>query len=405
GRGAAARAGGAAGTCAPPPVGGGGVEDSQRLSPAMREHFRTAKKNIDANIIHHSGGVAAPRGGSGKFPYSSPLILPKCATMQNSSGLPKLSPFLLKPLFAWIPEYLFPELALAGIPCPRCGKRGSPDGWNPKGPRRVFMEEDVGYIIGFRYKCERCVEYNGTVEESEEGPTSFNAWDVGCLDRLPDYVSKEFPFILTHRSGIDIRLVDRLADDLVHGKDFSAAAKYIRQAHTTKFMVNQLKYVSLADARRSSRVSLFGAAPVPEKFGSFDDTEKYSGAVPSDYYLRDVWRTYFSELPVLEVEGVKWTRKDYLHRVHQRWDGTVLAGDASFKFAKIIRLGATAHGERTRPVHGIFTVFNEYEQVFWQRPMKSNALGELMEELKLLFVGRYLRNGFKLPLLWNSGIC
>lgn len=44
-------------------------------------------------------------------------------------------------------------------------------------------------------------------------------------------------------------------------------------------------------------------------------------------------------------------------------------------------------------------------QVFWQRPMKSNALGELMEELKLLFVGRYLRNGFKLPLLWNSGIC
>ncbi|CAB1111194.1 unnamed protein product [Ectocarpus sp. CCAP 1310/34] len=117
--------------------------------------------------------------------------------------------------------------ALAGIPCSRCGKRGSPDGWNPKGPRRVFMEEDVGYIIGFRYKCERCVEYNGTVEESEQRPTSFNAWDVGCLDRLPDYVSKEFPFILTHRSGIDIRLVDRLTDDLVHGKGFSAAAKEV----------------------------------------------------------------------------------------------------------------------------------------------------------------------------------
>ncbi|CAM9368167.1 unnamed protein product [Ectocarpus sp. 4 AP-2014] len=124
----------------------------------MREHFRAVKKNIDADIIHHSGGVAAPRGGSGKFPYGSPLILPKCATMQNTSGLPKLSPFLLKPLFAWIPEYLFPELALAGIPCPRCGERGSLDGWNPKGPRPVFMEENVGCIIGFRYKCERCVE-------------------------------------------------------------------------------------------------------------------------------------------------------------------------------------------------------------------------------------------------------
>ncbi|CAB1107149.1 unnamed protein product [Ectocarpus sp. CCAP 1310/34] len=191
----------------------------------MRDHFRTVKKNIDANIIHHSGGVAAPRGGSGKFPYSSPLILPKCATMQNTS---------VRRLFdCWLSRFV-----------DRC-------------------------------KCERCVEYNGTVEESEQRPTSFNAWDVGCLDRLPDYVSKDFPFILTHRSGIDIRL-DRLADDLVHGKGFSAAAKHIRQAHTTKFMVYQLKYVSLADARRSSRVSLFGAAPVLEKFGSFDDTEKTS---------------------------------------------------------------------------------------------------------------------------------
>lgn len=86
-------------------------------------------------------------------------------------------------------------------------------------------------LFADRYKCERCVEYNGTVEESEQRPTSFNAWDVGCLDRLPDYVSKEFPFILTRRSGIDIRLVDRLADDLVHGKGFSAAAKYIRQVN------------------------------------------------------------------------------------------------------------------------------------------------------------------------------
>ncbi|CAN0537364.1 unnamed protein product [Ectocarpus sp. 12 AP-2014] len=138
--------------------------------------------------------------------------------------------------------------------------------WKPRGSVRRLFDRRLSRLFVFanRYKCERCVEYNGTVEESEQRPTSFNAWDVGCLERLPDYVSKEFPFILTRRSGIDTRLVDRLADDLVHGKGFSAAAKYIRQAHTTKFMVNQRKYVSLADARRSSRVRLFGAAPVPE---------------------------------------------------------------------------------------------------------------------------------------------
>lgn len=105
--------------------------------------------------------------------------------------------------------------------------------WKPRGSVRRLFDRRLSRLFVFanRYKCERCVEYNGTVEESEQRPTSFNAWDVGCLERLPDYVSKEFPFILTRRSGIDTRLVDRLADDLVHGKGFSAAAKYIRQVN------------------------------------------------------------------------------------------------------------------------------------------------------------------------------
>ena len=36
-------------------------------------------------------------------------------------------------------------------------------------------------------------------------------------------------------------------------------------------------------------------------------------------------------------------------------------------------------------------------------PMKSNSLTELMGELKLLFYGRYVRNGFKVPVMCNSG--
>lgn len=141
--------------------------------------------------------------------------------------------------------------------------------------------------------------------------------------------------------------------------------KMLLQAYTTKFMVDQVKYTSLADARRSNVAGIFPSAPapVPKKFGSFDDSTKYCGAVPTEHYLRDVWRAYFSELPVLEVDGVVWTREDYLHRAFQRNDGRICGGDASFKFAKIIRCGARAGDERTRPVYGIFTVFNEYEQV------------------------------------------
>lgn len=80
-----------------------------------------------------------------------------------------------------------------------------------------------------RYTCDGCTAHNTTAIESERRPASFHAWDTACLERLPEYVSKEFPFILTHRSGIDISLGDRLADELVHGKGFASAAKYIGQ--------------------------------------------------------------------------------------------------------------------------------------------------------------------------------
>ncbi|CAB1117477.1 unnamed protein product [Ectocarpus sp. CCAP 1310/34] len=161
------------------------------------------------------------------------------------------------------------------------------------------------------------------------------------------------------------------------------------QAHTTKFM----------GIFRSTNL-----AKTPERFGSFDDSTKYGGAVPSEHYLRDVRRLYFSKLPVLEVDSVDWTLEEYHHRLMQRWDGDILGGDASFKFAKIIRLRAKAGEERTRPVYGSFTVFDEYEQVVWQRPMKTGALSELAEELKLFFM-RFVRNGFKVPTLWNTDDC
>eukprot|EP00903_Cladosiphon_okamuranus_P005395 g5383.t1 len=147
---------------------------------------------------------------------------------------------------------LFPELQ--AVPCPGCVGKGAPDGWNPKGPRRVFMEHDVAYIMGFR-----------------------------------------------------------------------VALVMLLQAHTTKFTVDQLKYTSLVNSRRTSS-GIFRSdnlAKTPERFGNFDDSTKYGGAVPSEHYLRDVWRLYFSKLHVLEV--------------------------------------------------------------VWQRPMKTAALSELVEDLKLFF--------------------
>ena len=62
----------------------------------------------------------------------------------------------------------------------------------------------------------------------------------------------------------------------------------MRQAHRARYMVDQLKYVSLAATRRSSRIRVVGVGPVPAKFGELDDRTKYCGAELTDHYLRDV---------------------------------------------------------------------------------------------------------------------
>jgi len=63
------------------------------------------------------------------------------------AGLPPLDPFYVKKVFVWVPEYIWGDIEW--IPCPHCGERAQPDGWNTE-PRRVFLEDDVCYMIGYR---------------------------------------------------------------------------------------------------------------------------------------------------------------------------------------------------------------------------------------------------------------
>ena len=53
----------------------------------------------------------------------------------------------LKKVFVYVLEYTWDEIE--HIPCPHCGGRAQPDGRNAEA-RRVFLEDDVCYIIGFR---------------------------------------------------------------------------------------------------------------------------------------------------------------------------------------------------------------------------------------------------------------
>ncbi|CAM9861512.1 unnamed protein product, partial [Ectocarpus fasciculatus] len=178
------------------------------------------------------------------------------------------------------------------------------------------------------------------------------------------------------------------------------------------YMAKYHSYVSLVNRCRGSIGEVLRAAAQEGRsdiatFGGFGDREGFNGAWPSDAYLRAVWHTWFYETPVIQAGGIRMTRDEYVQRVGQLVDGVILAEDASFKYAKVIRLTSGNQSKTNKPIQGIFTILNEYEQasVVFQKAMKTASVHDLKSDLKNLFINRYIGHGFKLPVLLFSDDC
>lgn len=158
-----------------------------------------------------------------------------------------------------------------------------------------------------RYVCRQCKAVNET--KSEDDPTrrttSFNAWDAGVLAKMDAFVANDFSFIETKRSAISKTVVNRLADDLVAGKGFSATANLICQAHMATYMKLYGSYASLVNCRRRRRAALFGSADNSEEIPRFGELDRlgFNSSCPSDHYLRDIWHKWFYEIPIVQVRG------------------------------------------------------------------------------------------------------
>ncbi|CAN0486499.1 unnamed protein product, partial [Laminaria digitata] len=205
-----------------------------------------------------------------------------------------------------------------------------------------------------RYYCKRCTDANQTKGKEERTTVSFNPWDADVLARMDDFVSMEFPFVLTKKAAICKNLVQRLSDDLLEGKGFAATSKSLEKAYSATYVKHLRLYVSLVDRRKAQLKGVYGkdadVGKIP-MFGRVGDPEGFNSNYPSVHYLRNVWHKWFFEIP------------QYLQRRAQMVDGRLMAGDASFKYAKVARLATGPDGTRARPVYGIFTIMNEYDQV------------------------------------------
>ena len=86
----------------------------------------------------------------------------------------------------------------------------------------------------------------------------------------------------------------------------------------------------------------------PEFLGKFDDKDGYNGKPPSEATLRAAWH-------VVSEERWPWFR-----RRAQMVGGKILAGDASYKFTKKVKV------DGNRVFQGTYTVMNEHHMVVKQ---------------------------------------
>ncbi|CAM9371057.1 unnamed protein product, partial [Chrysoparadoxa australica] len=211
------------------------------------------------------------------------------------------------------------------------------------------------------------------------------------MEQYPDYVQEQFPFILTKRNGLHKDVAHMLTTCLMHGQGFKAMEAQLRESALLQYHKLQKQYYSLAERHLQLQP--------PAKFSPFEDTGGFAGACPSATYLQDIWLKWFTEVCCLQTE------------LRTLVDGTIFAGDASFKYAKIVRLRAADTGpssdaslrrsQRTR----LFTIMNEFGEVVWQCPMKTASLNELKDELKMLFVNRFRGHGFNAPAVFYTDKC
>ena len=103
------------------------------------------------------------------------------------------------------------------------------------------MYRSFASCFGTRYFCKRYATGNQTREKEGRTCTTFNAWDADVLTRMDDFVSKEFPFILTKKAATCRTLVNRLADDLLEGKGFSVTSKSFEKAYSATYFPTPVK--------------------------------------------------------------------------------------------------------------------------------------------------------------------
>ncbi|KAJ3558593.1 hypothetical protein NP233_g11480 [Leucocoprinus birnbaumii] len=260
----------------------------------------------------------------------------------------KLSDLFNPRFFLWDPLPLCPD----GIQCPNCREQLRCH-CEINRPRRCIDQDEVFYLIGYRYACPQCSKNSTT------GTTvTFRSWDPRIISVLLRALAAEFPAILSHRSAILTKTFSMLRACIQNGMGTKQYSDALRVLHLERHDTLHLQYLHTIASRltrttqtldqmwgnRDERSETRKFIPFPD----FDDNSENgpAGFIPSAAWLRNMYDRYIE------------SHKDELNQHMSMLSACICGIDHSHKAPKHI-----ARVDGVRIFIGLLTITNEWAEI------------------------------------------
>jgi hypothetical protein len=159
----------------------------------------------------------------------------------------KAKDFYVPDLFVWLPRGFGVDIS-----CPNCNAVYGNGNIEVKGyppPRRIVALDRCYYLLTSQHQCNRCkcnyyirfILYLGRFSFSVILAT-FYASQNDVVTKMPAYWRLQFPCFLTHRSGLDLKVLDLMRSVFVKGICAESFAKSLKELHTKRYHYAELSY-------------------------------------------------------------------------------------------------------------------------------------------------------------------
>lgn len=182
-----------------------------------------------------------------------------------------------------------PKAICKVIPCPNCKSPLQCHG-NISRPRRVIDIDSTFWIIGYRYRCYKCIH-----PKSKKRTVTFQSWDERILCMLPPMLSLEFPAHFSHRSGVSNAVFSWMRSCMQSGMGSKQFSDALRVQHLLAYDQLQTQYLEHILLRRNSLDAWTGVSY--KSFLPFDDTSPSGrhGYIPNAQWFAHMYDSYIEK--------------------------------------------------------------------------------------------------------------